>query len=241
MLERLGPVTAERAVHDDVDPAELVDHGLGDPGAVLGAGHAAGDRRAPCRRSAAISSATSSSRLSVRATRATAAPSRASASAAAWPSPAPTPVTTATFSASSMGSPSPGTIPGSGRVSGAPSSRQPDEEQHDQAHRLRVPATRASRSTSSTPAGAARTPSSFAKNPAVQDHVLRYEQNHRKPRDYDRTDTPYDGAVIQWFDSLDAVRDDADRLPLGRGPRPTSATLLDVDRRSRSSPRTRRS
>ena len=47
----------------------------------------------------------------------------------------------------------------------------------------------------------------YAKNPAVQDHVLRYEQNHRKPRDYDRTDTPYDGAVIQWFENMDAVRE----------------------------------
>jgi uncharacterized protein (TIGR02118 family) len=47
----------------------------------------------------------------------------------------------------------------------------------------------------------------FAKNPAVTDHVLRYEQNHRKPRDYDRTDTPYDGVVIQWFDSIDAVHE----------------------------------
>lgn len=47
----------------------------------------------------------------------------------------------------------------------------------------------------------------YAANPAVQDHVLRYELNHRKPRDYDRTDTPYDGAVIQWYESLDAVRE----------------------------------
>jgi uncharacterized protein (TIGR02118 family) len=47
----------------------------------------------------------------------------------------------------------------------------------------------------------------FASNPAVQDHVLRYEQNHRKPRDYDRTDTPYDGAIIQWFESMDSVRE----------------------------------
>jgi uncharacterized protein (TIGR02118 family) len=45
----------------------------------------------------------------------------------------------------------------------------------------------------------------FAKNPAVQERVLRYELNHRKPRDYDRTDTPYDGALIQWFESLDDV------------------------------------
>lgn len=47
----------------------------------------------------------------------------------------------------------------------------------------------------------------FARNPAVQDHVLRYEQNHRKPRDYDRADTPYDGAIIQWFENMDSVRE----------------------------------
>jgi uncharacterized protein (TIGR02118 family) len=47
----------------------------------------------------------------------------------------------------------------------------------------------------------------FSQNPAVKDHVLRYEQNHRKPRDYDRTDTPYDGAIIQWYESMDAVRE----------------------------------
>src|SRR4051812_20623330 len=47
----------------------------------------------------------------------------------------------------------------------------------------------------------------FAKNPAVQERVLRYEINHRKPRDYDRTDTPYDGALIQWFESLDDVHE----------------------------------
>ncbi|MGZ4691466.1 MAG: EthD domain-containing protein [Acidimicrobiia bacterium] len=69
----------------------------------------------------------------------------------------------------------------------------------------------------------------FAKNPAVQDHVLRYEQNHRKPRDYHRTDTPYDGAIIQWFDSLDAVhtmRTDSRWEEV----RADAATLLDVDK-----------
>jgi EthD domain len=45
-----------------------------------------------------------------------------------------------------------------------------------------------------------------ATNPAADGHLLRYEQNHRKPRDYDRTDTPYDGAVIQWYDSLEGFR-----------------------------------
>jgi uncharacterized protein (TIGR02118 family) len=69
----------------------------------------------------------------------------------------------------------------------------------------------------------------FAQNPAVKDNVLRYEQNHRKPRDYDRTDTPYDGAVIQWFENMDAVhemRTDSrwDEV------KADSAALLDVSR-----------
>jgi uncharacterized protein (TIGR02118 family) len=69
----------------------------------------------------------------------------------------------------------------------------------------------------------------FAKNPAVEDHVLRYEQNHRKPRDYDRTDTPYDGAVIQWFESMDSVQ--AMRSDARWGEVTTdAAALLDVDR-----------
>ncbi len=45
-----------------------------------------------------------------------------------------------------------------------------------------------------------------ATNPAAEGHLLRYEQNHRKPRDYDRTDEPYDGAVIQWFDSWEGFQ-----------------------------------
>ena len=69
----------------------------------------------------------------------------------------------------------------------------------------------------------------FAKNPAVQDHVLRYEQNHRKPRDYDRTDTPYDGAVIQWFESMDAVRE-MRTDSRWEEVRTDVSSLLDVDR-----------
>ena len=45
-----------------------------------------------------------------------------------------------------------------------------------------------------------------ATNPAVEGHLLRYELNHRKPRDYDRTDEPYDGAVIQWLDSWEGFQ-----------------------------------
>ena len=69
----------------------------------------------------------------------------------------------------------------------------------------------------------------FAKNAAVQDHVLRYEQNHRKPRDYDRTDTPYDGAVIQWFESMDAVREMRSDSRWDEV-KADVATLLDVDK-----------
>jgi uncharacterized protein (TIGR02118 family) len=68
----------------------------------------------------------------------------------------------------------------------------------------------------------------FAKNPAVQDHVLRYELNHRKPRDYDRTDTPYDGALIQWYESMDAVREMRSDTRFAEVTN-DSATLLDVD------------
>jgi hypothetical protein len=69
----------------------------------------------------------------------------------------------------------------------------------------------------------------FANHPAVKDHVLRYELNHRKPRDYDRTDTPYDGAVIQWFESLDAVhemRSDSRWPELAK----ETSTLIDMSR-----------
>lgn len=68
-----------------------------------------------------------------------------------------------------------------------------------------------------------------AKNPAARDHMLRYEQNHRKPRDYDRTDTPYDGAVIQWFDSMDAVREMRSDSRWGEVQADVT-TLLDVGR-----------
>jgi uncharacterized protein (TIGR02118 family) len=45
-----------------------------------------------------------------------------------------------------------------------------------------------------------------AGNAATADHLQRYEQNRRKPRDYDRTDAPYDGAEVQWFDSWDGYQ-----------------------------------
>jgi hypothetical protein len=69
----------------------------------------------------------------------------------------------------------------------------------------------------------------FAKNPAVEDHVLRYEQNHRKPRDYDRAECPYDGAIIQWFESVESVH--AMRSDTRWGEVATdAAALLDVDK-----------
>lgn len=40
-----------------------------------------------------------------------------------------------------------------------------------------------------------------AQSEAAADHLLRYEQHLRTPRDYERTDTPYDGVAIQWWDS----------------------------------------
>jgi len=60
-------------------------------------------------------------------------------------------------------------------------------------------------------------------------HLLRYEQHRRTARDYERTDTPYDGVAIQWYDSWDGflatraddrlaqVRADFDRLFAGDG------------------------
>jgi hypothetical protein len=69
----------------------------------------------------------------------------------------------------------------------------------------------------------------YAANPAVKDHVLRYELNHRKPRDYDRSDTPYDGAVIQWYESLDAVREMRSDSRYGEITT-DSAALLDTSR-----------
>jgi uncharacterized protein (TIGR02118 family) len=45
-----------------------------------------------------------------------------------------------------------------------------------------------------------------AGNPAAAEHLRRYEQNRRKPRDYDRAEVPFDGAEVQWFDSWDAYQ-----------------------------------
>lgn len=45
-----------------------------------------------------------------------------------------------------------------------------------------------------------------AGNPAAAEHLRRYHQNRRKARDYDRAEAPYDGAEVQWFDSLDGYR-----------------------------------
>lgn len=40
-------------------------------------------------------------------------------------------------------------------------------------------------------------------NEAARRYVVRYEQNHRVPRDYDRPDSPgFDGMTVQWFDSF---------------------------------------
>lgn len=43
-------------------------------------------------------------------------------------------------------------------------------------------------------------------NPADAEHLVRYEQHRRTPRDYERADAPYDGVAIQWWDSLDGFR-----------------------------------
>ena len=44
-----------------------------------------------------------------------------------------------------------------------------------------------------------------------KDHLLRYEQHRRTARDYDRSDCPYDGVAVQWYDSWEgfwSMRDD---------------------------------
>jgi hypothetical protein len=46
-----------------------------------------------------------------------------------------------------------------------------------------------------------------AANPATRDRLVRYEINRRKPRDYERADTPYDGVAVQWYRSWDAFTD----------------------------------
>ena len=45
-----------------------------------------------------------------------------------------------------------------------------------------------------------------AANAAASDHLVRFNQNRRKAKDYDRADAPYDGAEVQWFDSLDGYQ-----------------------------------
>jgi hypothetical protein len=57
-----------------------------------------------------------------------------------------------------------------------------------------------------------------AQSPAAVGHLLRYEQHLRTPRDYSRTDTPYDGVAIQWWDSWEgftATRDDPRHAAVG--------------------------
>jgi hypothetical protein len=40
-----------------------------------------------------------------------------------------------------------------------------------------------------------------AASPAAAEHLLRYEQNRRTARDYERTECAYDGVAVQWYDS----------------------------------------
>ncbi len=68
-----------------------------------------------------------------------------------------------------------------------------------------------------------RTPTSCA--PRLGPGLLRYEQHRRTPRDYERTECPYDGVMVQWWDSLDRYR--ASREDPGRaGVRADAATLF---------------
>ena len=69
----------------------------------------------------------------------------------------------------------------------------------------------------------------LARNAAVRDHMLRYELNHRKPRDYDRADCPYDGAFIQWYESMDAVAEMRSDSRYAEVPN-DAASLLDTSR-----------
>lgn len=39
-------------------------------------------------------------------------------------------------------------------------------------------------------------------SPAAAEHLVRYEQNRRTARDYERPECPYDGVSVQWYDSL---------------------------------------
>ena len=43
-----------------------------------------------------------------------------------------------------------------------------------------------------------------AASPAAAAHLIRYEQHRRTDRDYERTECPYDGVAVQWYDSWDA-------------------------------------
>jgi len=66
--------------------------------------------------------------------------------------------------------------------------------------------------------------------PDFAEHIVRYEQNHRLPRDYDRPDDPdFDGVAIQWFDSpaafLAMISSDGYRDRVA----PDEAALLDGD------------
>jgi len=42
-----------------------------------------------------------------------------------------------------------------------------------------------------------------AEHPATQGRLVGYELHRRKPRDYERTDVPYDGVAVQRYSSLD--------------------------------------
>jgi hypothetical protein len=44
-----------------------------------------------------------------------------------------------------------------------------------------------------------------AESPGAE-HLLRYEQHRRTPRDYDRTDCPWDGVAVQWYDSWEGLQ-----------------------------------
>jgi hypothetical protein len=66
--------------------------------------------------------------------------------------------------------------------------------------------------------------------PDFAKHIVRYEQNHRLPRDYERPDDPeFDGVAIQWFDSpedfIAMISSDGYRDRVA----PDEAVLLDGD------------
>lgn len=43
-------------------------------------------------------------------------------------------------------------------------------------------------------------------SPAGAEHLLRYEQHRRTPKDYARTDCPWDGVAVQWYDSWEGFQ-----------------------------------